>query len=55
MTKTILNFELIKKNGCIKHHSNYSILGVNEGLFTNGCNTKNRASKREIKRYLFKD
>ena len=29
-------YDLIKKNECIKHPSNYGILGVNKGLFTNG-------------------
>ena len=28
---------LNEKNGRLKTLSNYGILGVNEGLFTNGC------------------
>jgi len=33
----LLNLGLNCKNGCIKHLLNYGILGVNKGLFTNGC------------------
>ena len=28
---------LNSKNGCLKYLSNYVIVGVNKGLFTNGC------------------
>jgi hypothetical protein len=28
---------LNSKNGCSKHLSNYGIVGVNKGLFTNDC------------------
>jgi hypothetical protein len=31
------DFGLNSKYGCIKHLLNYGILGVNKGLFTNGC------------------
>ena len=35
--RNYLTFGLNSKNGCIKHLLNYGILGVNKGLFTNGC------------------
>ena len=30
-------FRLNSKNGCSKYLSNYGIVGVNKGLFTNDC------------------
>ena len=30
-------FGLNSKNGCLKYLSNCAIIGVNRGLFTNGC------------------
>ncbi len=38
MTKKVLfTMRLNSKNGCIKYLSNYAIVGVNKGFFTNAC------------------
>jgi len=36
-TDFLLKKGLNSKNGCLKHLTKYGIVGVNKGLFTNGC------------------